>query len=43
MKSVNFAAAVYEGHRFARELGKDLSEIPFLRELTGLVADFNLP
>ncbi len=30
------AAAVYEGHRFARELGEDGSGIPFRREITEL-------
>ena len=35
------AAAVYEGHRFARELGAGpMGEIPFRRELTALSADF---
>jgi len=37
------AAAVYEGHRFARELGEEVSEIPFRRELTELAGEFNLP
>ena len=37
------AAAVYEGHRFARELGEDVSEIPFRRELTELTSNFELP
>ena len=37
------AAAVYEGHRFARELGSVPEEIPFRRELTGLSAEFQLP
>jgi dimethylamine/trimethylamine dehydrogenase len=37
------AAAVYEGHRFARELGEDVSEIPFRREITELTTEFNLP
>jgi dimethylamine/trimethylamine dehydrogenase len=37
------AAAVYEGHRFARELGEDVSEIPFRRELTELTSAFELP
>ena len=37
------AAAVYEGHRFARELGEDVSEIPFRRELTELTPAFELP
>ena len=38
-----FAAAVYEGHRFARELGEEVAEIPFRRELTELAPAFNLP
>jgi dimethylamine/trimethylamine dehydrogenase len=37
------AAAVYEGHRFARELGEDVAEIPFRRELTELAPAFDLP
>jgi dimethylamine/trimethylamine dehydrogenase len=37
------AAAVYEGHRFARELGEDVPKIPFRRELTELSAAFELP
>ena len=37
------AAAVYEGHRFARELGAASSEIPFRREVTELSASFDLP
>ena len=37
------AAAVYEGHRFARELGEEVAEIPFLRELTELAETFELP
>ncbi|MBT7146961.1 MAG: FAD-dependent oxidoreductase, partial [Rhodospirillales bacterium] len=37
------AAAVYEGHRFARELGEEVDEIPFRRELTGLADGFKLP
>jgi dimethylamine/trimethylamine dehydrogenase len=37
------AAAVYEGHRFARELGEDVDDIPFRRELTELKPDFKLP
>ena len=37
------AAAVYEGHRFARELGEEKKEIPFRRELTELSPDFQLP
>jgi dimethylamine/trimethylamine dehydrogenase len=37
------AAAVYAGHRFARELGEEVSEIPFRRELTELAPDFELP
>ncbi len=37
------AAAVYEGHRFARELGAEPGEIPFKRELTELAAEFALP
>lgn len=35
------AAAVYEGHRYARELGEEpVSEIGFARELTELTADW---
>ncbi|MEM7122766.1 MAG: FAD-dependent oxidoreductase [Pseudomonadota bacterium] len=35
------AAAVYEGHRYARELGAEpMGDIPFRRELTALSADF---
>ncbi len=37
------AAAVYEGHRFARELGEEVSEIPYRRELTELADAFKLP
>ena len=37
------AAAVYEGHRFARELGEDTPEIWFRRELTELAEAFELP
>ncbi len=37
------AAAVYEGHRFARELGEAAEEIPFRRELTELADSFELP
>ena len=37
------AAAVYEGHRFARELGEEVSEIPYRRELTELADVFKLP
>ncbi len=37
------AAAVYEGHRFARELGESVAEIPFRRELTELAGEFELP
>ena len=37
------AAAVYEGHRFARELGEEVAEIPFRREITGLASEFKLP
>jgi len=37
------AAAVYEGHRFARELGAETSDIPYRRELTELTAEFKLP
>jgi len=37
------AAAVYEGHRFARELGEDVAEIPFRREVTELAENFALP
>ena len=37
------AAAVYAGHRFARELGEEVNGIPFRRELTELAPDFELP
>jgi dimethylamine/trimethylamine dehydrogenase len=37
------AAAVYEGHRFARELGEDTPEICFRREITELEQTFELP
>ena len=37
------AAAVYEGHRFARELGETAAEIPFRRELAELAGEFRLP
>jgi dimethylamine/trimethylamine dehydrogenase len=37
------AAAVYEGHRFARELGEDTPEIWFRREVTELEQAFELP
>ena len=37
------AAAVYEGHRFAREIGEMVEDIPFRRELTELSTDFSLP
>ncbi len=37
------AAAVYEGHRFARELGEEVSDIPFARELSELATEFKLP
>ena len=37
------AAAVYEGHRFARELGEPVDEIPFRREITELAPGFELP
>jgi dimethylamine/trimethylamine dehydrogenase len=37
------AAAVYEGHRFARELGEEAAEIPYHRELTELSGSFELP
>jgi len=37
------AAAVYEGHRFARELGEDISDIPYRREITELADAFKLP
>jgi dimethylamine/trimethylamine dehydrogenase len=30
------AAAVYGGHRFARELGEEVEEIPYRREITEL-------
>ncbi|MBT6204211.1 MAG: FAD-dependent oxidoreductase [Alphaproteobacteria bacterium] len=37
------AAAVYEGHRFARELGTEPEDIPYKRELTELADEFALP
>ncbi len=37
------AAAVYEGHLFARELGEEPSDIPYRRELTELSVEFKLP
>lgn len=37
------AAAVYEGHRFARELGEDVDDISFRREITELTPTFDLP
>ena len=37
------AAAVYEGHRFARELGETSLDIPFRREITELTGEFILP
>ncbi len=37
------AAAVYEGHRFARELGEDETDIPFHREIAELSETFDLP
>ncbi|MFT5506145.1 MAG: dimethylamine/trimethylamine dehydrogenase [Gammaproteobacteria bacterium] len=37
------AAAVYEGHKFARELGEEPSDISYKRELTELSAEFGLP
>ncbi len=37
------AAAVYEGHRFAREIGETESGIPFLREITELSPVFKNP
>lgn len=37
------AAAVYEGHRFARELGEEPSDMPFKREVTELAQSFKLP
>jgi dimethylamine/trimethylamine dehydrogenase len=37
------AAAVFEGHRFARELGEDVTDIPFRRELTELATEFDMP
>ena len=37
------AAAVYEGHRFARELGEEVSDIPFQREITELSTEFTVP
>ena len=36
------AAAVYEGHRFARELGEAPSDIPYRREVTELSEAFEL-
>ena len=39
----DIAAAVYEGHRYARELGEEpINEIGFRRELTELAADWEL-
>ncbi|MCP4488418.1 MAG: hypothetical protein GY820_14015 [Gammaproteobacteria bacterium] len=37
------AAVVYEGHRFARELGTETAVIPLRRELTELAGEFKLP
>jgi dimethylamine/trimethylamine dehydrogenase len=37
------AAAVYEGHRFARELGEEATEIPYQREITELSTEFIVP
>ncbi len=37
------AAAVYEGHKFARELGENDVDIPFRREITELSDTFDLP
>ena len=37
------AAAVYAGHRFARELGTTPDAIPFRREITELAPGFELP
>jgi len=37
------AAAVYEGHRFARELGEEVEEIPYRREITELSPEFLVP
>ena len=37
------AAAVYAGHRFARELGENPGDISFRRELTELADEFSLP
>ena len=37
------AAAVWEGHRFARELGETITEIPYRREIAELSSDFHLP
>jgi dimethylamine/trimethylamine dehydrogenase len=37
------AAAVYEGHRYARELGSEPAAIPYRRELTELAGEFALP
>jgi dimethylamine/trimethylamine dehydrogenase len=37
------AAAVYEGHRFAREIGTETTDLPYRRELSELAAEFKLP
>ena len=37
------AAAVYEGHRFARELDTEPADIPYRRELTEMTDGFKLP
>jgi dimethylamine/trimethylamine dehydrogenase len=37
------AAAVYEGHRFVRELGGENADIPFEREVSALAGAFRLP
>jgi len=37
------AAAVYEGHRFARELDTEPADIPYRRELTEMADGFKLP
>jgi dimethylamine/trimethylamine dehydrogenase len=37
------AAAVHEGHKFARELGEDETDIPFHREIAELSETFDLP
>jgi len=34
--TATIAAAIFEGHRFARELGEQVAEIQFRREITEL-------